>query len=99
MVEFKAILSVEEALIAVKRYGEALQYVPDELKTEAVVLAAVESDGYALQYVPDELKTEAVVLAAVKCKGYALQYVFEKSLFTRLAEKFEIPIDIKEDEQ
>ena len=48
MVEFKAILSVEEAIAAVKR------------------------------------------------DGYALQYVFEKSLFVQLAEKFEIPINIKD---
>ena len=144
MVEFKAILSAEEALIAVERDGYTLQYVPDKLKTEAVVLKAVGHNGYALQYVPnelkteaicvkavesdsdalryvpDELKTEAVVLAAVKRDGEvlryvpdelkteavcatavesatdALQYVFEKSLFIRLAEKFEIPIDIKD---
>ena len=35
-------------------------------------------------------------IAAVKQDGYALQYVFEKSLFIRLAERFEIPIDIKD---
>ena len=120
MVEFKAILSVEEAIAAVKRDGYAMQYVPDELKTEAVVLAAVKHYGYALQhvpdelkteavvlaavkhdgevlrYVPDELKTEAVVLAAVESDGDMLRYVFEKSLFLRLAERFEIPINIKD---
>ena len=120
MVEFKAILSVEEALIAVERDGYTLQYVPTKLKTEAVVLKAVESEGYSLQYVPDELKSEAVCAKAVESEGYALQYVpdelkseavcakaverngdalqyvFEKSLFIRLAEKFEIPIDIKD---
>jgi len=37
MVEFKAILSVEEALIAVKRNGYALQYVPTKLKTRAII--------------------------------------------------------------
>ena len=96
MVEFKAILSVEEALIAVERDGYTLQYVPTKLKTEAVVLKAVESEGYSLQYVPDELKSEAVCAKAVERNGDALQYVFEKSLFIRLAEKFEIPIDIKD---
>ena len=144
MVEFKAILSVEEALIAVEHDGSALRFVPDELKTEAVVLKAVERNGFALQYVPDELKTEAVVLKAVERDGTALQYVpdelktevvctkavesdgealqyvpealmneavvskaverdggalqyvFEKSLFVRLAERFEIPINIKD---
>ena len=120
MVEFKAILSAEEALIAVKRDGYTLQYVPTKLKTEAVVLAAVERNGYALQYVPNELKTEAICVKAVESESdalryvpdelkteevcakavwrdcYALQYVFEKSLFIRLAERFEIPINIKD---
>ena len=49
-----------------------------------------------MQYVPDELKTEAVCAKAVESATDALQYVFEKSLFIRLAEKFEIPIDIKD---
>ena len=97
MVEFNSILSVEEAIAAVKRDGYTLQYVPDELKTEAVVLAAVESNGYALRYVPDQLKTEAVCTKAVESDDDALQYVFEKSLFILLSEKFEIQIDIKID--
>ena len=50
-VKFCAILTVEAALKAVERNGYALQYVPAELRTEAVALKAVESDGDALQYV------------------------------------------------
>ena len=63
MFEFKAILSVEAAMVAVERSGYALQYVPDELKSEAVCAKAVESDGYALQYV---LKKSLFISIAAK---------------------------------
>ena len=75
MIEFKAILSVEAAIVAVERNGYALRYVPDELKSEAVCAKAVENDGEALRYVPDELKSEAVCAKAVENDGEALQYV------------------------
>ena len=61
-------------------------------------LAAVERNGYALRYVPDELKSEAVCTKAVESDGEALQYVLNKSLFISIAEKFGIPIDIKDPE-
>ena len=61
----------KEALEAVKRNGDALQYVKDQ--TEAVCLEAVKRNGDALRYVKDQ--TEAVCLEAVKRNGYALQYV------------------------
>ena len=62
MIEFRAILNAEAAMVAVERDGYALRYVPDELKSEAVVSKAVECNGYALQYVPEALMTEAVTL-------------------------------------
>ena len=96
MVKFKAILSVEAAMVAVERNGYALQYVPDELKSEAVCAKAVESDGYALQYVPEALMNEAVVSKAVERNGDALRYVLKKSLFISIAAKFGISIDIEE---
>ena len=49
--KFMGILSIEFALKAVEQDGDALQYVPAELRTEAVVLKAVERNGDALQYV------------------------------------------------
>ena len=75
MIEFKAILDVDAAMVAVERNGYALQYVPDELKSEAMCAKAVERDGDALQYIPDELKSEAVCAKAVESNGDALQYV------------------------
>lgn len=61
----------EQALEAVKEYGDALKYVRDQ--TEAVCLEAVKQNGYALQYVREQ--TEAVCLEAVKQYGGALEYV------------------------
>ena len=63
MVEFRAILNVEAAIVAVENNGDALQYVPDELKSEAVCAKAVESDGDALQYV---LKKSLFISIAAK---------------------------------
>ena len=51
MIEFKAILNVEAAMVAVERNGYALQYVPEALMNEAVVSKAVERNGEALRYV------------------------------------------------
>ena len=84
-IKFAAILGIESALKAVERNGNALRYVPAELRTEAVALKAVGSDGYALQYVPAESCTEAVALKAVERNGYALQYVLVKELFIKIA--------------
>ena len=48
-VKFEAILTLDAALKAVERNGDALQYVKDQ--TEAVCLKAVERNGDALPYV------------------------------------------------
>ena len=49
--KFMGILSIELALKAVEQDGDALRYVPAELRTEAVALKAVERNGDALRYV------------------------------------------------
>lgn len=49
--KFMGLLSIDVALKAVEQDDDALQYVPAELRTEAVALKAVEQDGNALQYV------------------------------------------------
>ena len=48
-IRFSAILTIDEAMEAVKRNGFALRYVKDQ--TEAVCLEAVKRNGYSLQYV------------------------------------------------
>ena len=68
-------LSYEICLEAVKQNGDALRYVPEELKTSEICLAAVEQDGWALLYVPEDLKTSEICLTAVKQDGMALEHV------------------------
>ena len=91
--KFMGILSVDLALKAVERNGNALQYVPAELRTEAVALKAVEQDGNALRYVPAESCTEAVALKAVERNGDALRYVLKFDLFVKIAAKFNISVE------
>src|SRR5206468_965365 len=64
-----------EWLNKVSKDGNALEYVPDVLKTPELCLAAVSDNGYALKYVFDELKTPELCLAAVSKEGCALEYV------------------------
>jgi len=47
--KYQGITEEKEALEAVKRNGDALQYVKDQ--SEAVCLEAVKNDGDALRYV------------------------------------------------
>ena len=65
------IWSKAKSLEAVKRNGDALQYVKEQ--TEPVCLEAVKRNGDALRYVKEQ--TEPVCLEAVKRNGDALQYV------------------------
>jgi hypothetical protein len=80
------ITTVEEALAEVRESGEALKYVPENLKTEELCLEAVKQNGNMLCCVPENLKTAEICLAAVKqCRiegnirvlSNALQYVPE----------------------
>ena len=66
-----------EALVhwAVGRYGLALKYVPEYLRTEAICTSAVGSNGRALYCVPEPLRTEAICTAALEKDGYALRDV------------------------
>jgi hypothetical protein len=52
--------------MAVTNDGTALQYVPYQLRTEALCFAAVKQDSEALRYVPEALKTRELCLMAAK---------------------------------
>ena len=58
------ITNEEEALATVRQYGEALRFVPVNLKTAEIYLEAVEQDGEAFECVPEALRAE--VHAALK---------------------------------
>ncbi len=66
----------EIALIAVAKYGSALEFVDKRLQDDkAVVLTAVKQNGSALRYASKRLKQDKeVVLAAVRNNAYAIQY-------------------------
>ena len=66
------------ALKAVQQFGQALGYVPEELRTPELCLAAVQQNGYALEYVPKKVLTPELCLAAVKQDGRALSAVPEE---------------------
>jgi len=55
-VRFPRKLTAEMCLETVKYYGNALEYVPEKLKTYELCLEAVKQDGDALEYVPENLK-------------------------------------------
>lgn len=62
--------------LAVKRNGEALEYVKDEFQTEEICKLAVTENGLALQFVKN--KTKNVCNSAVFDNGLALQFVNEE---------------------
>eukprot|EP00971_Amphidinium_carterae_P094625 1873139-Amphidinium_carterae.2 len=67
-------------LIRVSKDGLALQYAPDELKSNRdIVLTAVRQNGYALEHASDELKRDReIVLAAVRQTGFALGHAAQE---------------------
>ena len=42
--------------IAIRNIKDALQYVPNKMKTKKLYYDAVRFDNHALKYIPDELK-------------------------------------------
>ncbi len=56
---------------------QILEWVPEDLKTEAVCRAAVEADGMNLDFVPENLQTQELRLAACTENGSALMFVDE----------------------
>lgn len=62
---------------AVSNDGLALQFVPENLLSEDLILKAVTENGKALRFVPENLRTEGICKEAVKSSADALQYVPE----------------------
>jgi len=88
---FREIKTVEQALEAVKNFGDALKYVPEELRTAEVCLEAIRhsewvkgeilTTGNALEFVPETLKTAELCAEAVKNNCKAIEFM-PKSLIT-----------------
>jgi hypothetical protein len=63
------------AMMAINKNGEALDYVPLELRDREMCLIAVKQDGTLLPYVPLELRDREMCLTALRRTGYALKDV------------------------
>ena len=77
------ITNFKEALAAVQKDGEELEYLPVALKTKGpqasqLCLAAVKQTGWALEYIPEAQKTVELCGIAVQKNIGALEFVPEK---------------------
>ena len=70
--------TTEICLIAVKKNGRALEYVPKKLRSSKICLAAVKQNGWSLEFVPKKLCNREICLAAVKQNGWSLEYIPRK---------------------
>ena len=62
-------------MLAVKKNGWSLRWVPDSLRTPDMCYAALRQSGLALQWVPAHVLTDEMCLCAVQQDGWALQFV------------------------
>ena len=62
----------------VKKYGDALEYVPIGYITEELCKIAVTKTGCALKCVPIKYKTEEIYKIAIQQTGWALGHVIKK---------------------
>jgi hypothetical protein len=65
------ITNEQEALAAVRQDGEALEYVPNELKTAELCLEAMKCCGIFLSHVPKKVLTAEICFEATKHDSYA----------------------------
>ena len=65
-------------LMAVKKSGYALEYVPDEIKDEELCYIAVGKDNLALKFVPESLKTKKVCLKALSKHSNTFELIPEE---------------------
>lgn len=71
----KRLVSEEVYRIAVIQNEKAIQYIPEESRTQDLCELAIESNGDTLQYVPIKFKTKELCKIAIENNGNALQYV------------------------
>lgn len=77
--------TIEEALDLVKKNGQSLQNLNDELRNnKEIVLAAINQYCYALRFASEQIKSDQeVVFSAVNQNPLSLQYASEKLLNDR----------------
>ena len=52
--------------IAVDNHAHALEFVPDQYKTQEMCIKAVDNYPSTIKYVPDQYKTQEMCIRAVK---------------------------------
>ncbi len=70
-------LQAELNLAAIHSSWVDLCYVPDDLKTQAMIEEALEQSGFAIRYAPEPLITEHLALLAVRKTGASLDCIPE----------------------
>ena len=68
-------ITYEMCLVAVKRDGAALLFVPEKFRTKEIYLEACKTWGRALSIVPETFYSNEIFTNAVKADGLALQFV------------------------
>ncbi len=66
------------AITAVKKAGDTLRFVPEELRTEKLCKYAVANNGWSIRDVPEKLVDENICLSAVTVNGDTLRDIPEK---------------------
>jgi len=64
-------LTEEDYLALIEEEGDAVEEVPDALRTPEFFLSAVKRNGFALEYVPENLKTSEMRKIAAEQKKRA----------------------------
>lgn len=77
-------ITYDMCMAAVKNDGSALQYVPEELRDQAIYKEACRSYGLALADVPKDMATEEMYTLAVKSNGAALAYIPQSKITSEL---------------
>ena len=70
------------ALTAVCKCGEALRYVPMEMRTENMCQAAVEDNPDAILYVPDEYRQQ--IIENIRERNDWIKYIFDDGYLSDL---------------
>ena len=87
----KASAAYEMCLVAVQSDGKAIDFVPEQYRTEEVYLEACRNNGLMITKVPDSIISEEFYICAVESNGNTLKYIpldatadsFETSLPSR----------------
>ena len=73
--------------MAVNQDGYALQFVPEDKRTDEICKIAVNQNGYALEFVPTDKQTDEICLIAITQNEKAIKFITNKELLNKLNTK------------